>query len=240
MKNLNEMVDELPEEPETARNLSDEEVKALVSDNVELAFWWAEKWKNIPGVSREDIQSQAIHGLVKAANTFDPAKGKFSSYASRIIKNYLGHLNYHEKDKSYNEVTSLDAPIEDTEGGEGSDTLHSKVKSDVDTADIPLANTEADNLIRAELEQIKEPNRSMVIRWMKGESYRDLQKDFKLSFMQIRNIVNAEMQKMKTRLSQKGILKMHDVLPESMEEKDGQFILECLRSQISIWLASQE
>lgn len=216
--------------------LSSSEIEALSSENINLAYYFANKFRNkIQGSSIEDIEGQAIAGLVKAANTYSPEKGKFSSYASVVIQNYLRHMNWKQSVKKSNEVASMDAPISDVDGGE--DDLHSKIGGDEDTSDMPLSRKEAKDILQNEINQVEEPYRSMVKKWMSGESYRDMQKEFKLSFMMIRNHVSRELKDIKKRLKAKGILNLRDILPESCEDFDGKLIYECILLHVENFLA---
>jgi len=227
---------------ETPSPLSQEAIEKLVTDNMGLAYYFANKWRTIPGVAKEDIESQALHGLVKAANTYNPAKGRFSSYASMVIHNYLGHMNYYKKEQVKNELEILDAPMGGDEGGEGDDTMHDKVGGSDDLAPEVAAKSEAASLIAAEIEVIPEPARSMVKRHLiDGESYRDMQKEFGKSFTYIGLVLKKEIAGIKQRLADKGVVNLKDVWPESMESgDDGRFIYECLVTLIEVELALKD
>lgn len=229
--------EEKPVKPEGAQPtpLSQEEVEKLIIDNKGLAYWFANQWRTIPGVSQEDIDSQAIHGLVKAANTYHPSKGSFSGYASQVIRNYLGHLNFKQGEQAP-VSTSLDAPLGGEEGDDGD--LHSKI-SDEGSPSVDSDQSEGALLIQQEVEALPEPDRSMVRRWMNGESYRDMQADFKISFMQIRNRVSAAMGKIRANLAKKGVVSVSDIWPESLDEDgtDGKFIYECIVANVSACVA---
>jgi RNA polymerase sigma factor (sigma-70 family) len=213
--------------------LSPDEIEKLVNDNIKLAYFFANKWRNIPGVAADDIEAQAMAGLVKAANMYDPSKGKFSSYAAMAIKNHLGHMNYHQKEQAVHEPMSLDAPAGG--GDEGDDSTVGDKFGDVDPAiGQDLSRSEAAQIIADEISQIREPNRSMVTRWMKGESYRDMQADFKVSFAMIGYIVKDELNKIKRRLADKGILNLKDIWPESVETSvNGPFVYECMLASVA-------
>lgn len=226
--------DNLAEQPSP---LSREEIQKLIDDNMKYAYYMADKWKTIKGATQEEIIAQAINGLVKAANWYDPSKGSFASYARRTMHNYLGHMNFKQNEKFAHEVASIDDPIGDSEDSGGA-TLKDKVATEEPEAGYDMSKSEATNIINAEIELVKEPYKSMLKRWMAGESYRDLQADFKLSFAQIANLVNREMSNIKQRLAAKGILNMRDIWPESLERDDnGKWIYECLVAQISAALA---
>ena len=63
--------------------------KLLIEHNLRLVVYIAKKFDNT-GVGVEDLISIGTIGLIKAVDTFDPAKGKrFASYASRCIENEL-------------------------------------------------------------------------------------------------------------------------------------------------------
>ena len=56
----------------------------FVTSNMNLAYYIIQH--DYPKfVNDDDIVQSAMLGLVKAANSFDPSKGKFSSYARKFI-----------------------------------------------------------------------------------------------------------------------------------------------------------
>ena len=70
------------EEEETAK-------KILIEHNLRLVVYIAKKFDNT-GVGVEDLISIGTIGLIKAINTFDPAKKiKLATYASRCIENEI-------------------------------------------------------------------------------------------------------------------------------------------------------
>ena len=65
------------------------EKQKLAADNIALAHIVANKFKNT-GIEFEELKSLAYVGLVKAAKTFDPAKGyQFSTLAVKIMNNEI-------------------------------------------------------------------------------------------------------------------------------------------------------
>ena len=61
----------------------------LITHNLRLVVYLAKKYENT-GVPAEDMISIGTIGLIKAVDTFDPARAsKFASYASRCIENEL-------------------------------------------------------------------------------------------------------------------------------------------------------
>lgn len=105
----------------------------LITDNVKLVYYVYEKLsKNeITCRNKDDIVSEGMIGLIKAARNFDDTKGyKFATYATRCIQNemlmFLRKLNRQVpyeislntpigKDKDGNELCLLDV-LEDDSG----------------------------------------------------------------------------------------------------------------------------
>jgi RNA polymerase sporulation-specific sigma factor len=96
----------------------DKNVKSiLIERNLRLVVYIARKFENT-GIGIEDLVSIGTIGLIKAVNTFDPAKRiKLATYASRCIENeILMHLRRSNKTKS---EVSFDEPLNiDWDGNE--------------------------------------------------------------------------------------------------------------------------
>lgn len=96
----------------------EQEVKStLIERNLRLVVYIARKFENT-GVGIEDLVSIGTIGLIKAVNTFDPAKRiKLATYASRCIENeILMHLRRNNKTRS---EVSFDEPLNiDLDGNE--------------------------------------------------------------------------------------------------------------------------
>lgn len=108
------------EEEECIRALGagDEFVKqTLIERNLRLVVYIARKFENT-GVNIEDLISIGTIGLIKAVNTFDPAKKiKLATYASRCIENEI--LMYLRRSCRLKLEVSLDEPLNvDWDGNE--------------------------------------------------------------------------------------------------------------------------
>ena len=91
--------------------------QTLIEHNLRLVVFIARKFENT-GVMLEDLISIGTIGLIKAVNTFDPAKKiKLATYASRCIENeVLMFLRRHSRTKL---EVSLDEPLRtDWDGNE--------------------------------------------------------------------------------------------------------------------------
>ncbi|MCD5406050.1 MAG: sigma-70 family RNA polymerase sigma factor, partial [Desulfotomaculum sp.] len=61
----------------------------LVETNLRLVAHIAKKYKNTTNESYDDLISIGSIGLIKAINTFDTKRARFSTYASRCIQNEI-------------------------------------------------------------------------------------------------------------------------------------------------------
>lgn len=95
----------------------DEAKKTLIEHNLRLVVYIAKKFDNT-GVGVEDLISIGTIGLIKAINTFNPAKKiKLATYASRCIENEI--LMYLRRNSKTKMEVSIDEPLNvDWDGNE--------------------------------------------------------------------------------------------------------------------------
>lgn len=83
------------------------EQSKLVEDNAQLIYGFINK-HHLPA---DDFYGMCAVGLCKAAKSFDPSKGAFSTYAYLYMSSELNHHTQKDK-KQIKACISLDAPIE--------------------------------------------------------------------------------------------------------------------------------
>jgi len=120
---------------------SDYAVKSiLIERNLRLVVYIARKFENT-GVGVEDLVSIGTIGLIKAINTFNPAKNiKLATYASRCIENEI--LMYLRRNNKVKAEISIDEPLNiDWDGNElllsdilgtDNDIIHRSIEDEVD------------------------------------------------------------------------------------------------------------
>ncbi len=91
--------------------------KTLIVHNLRLVVYIAKKFEST-GIGIEDLVSIGTIGLIKAVNTFCPAKNiKLATYASRCIENEI--LMFLRKASQYRGDLSIDEPLNtDYDGNE--------------------------------------------------------------------------------------------------------------------------
>ena len=93
--------------------MTEKEIK-LVEENIPLALHIAKRCTERTGNEIYDTVSDAEYGLVKAARGFDPDRGRFSTYAGRIMENEI-RMELRKHSRRSREM-HLEDPIEGTEG----------------------------------------------------------------------------------------------------------------------------
>ena len=115
-----------PLSPEQEKALLDRMAAAreeLITHNLRLVVYLAKKYEN-SGVPAEDLVSIGTIGLIKAVNTFTPARSiKLATYASRCIGNEI--LMYLRKSSNRRQETSIDEPL--NVDGDGNELLLSDI-----------------------------------------------------------------------------------------------------------------
>ena len=82
--------------------------------------------------SDEDVRQEGMVGLIKAVDTYDKSKSKFSTYASRCILNEIG--SYFRQELKQPIAMSLDYSVLDENGTEMS--IHDIIMGDEDVSSL--------------------------------------------------------------------------------------------------------
>lgn len=86
-------------------------IEARVNELLPLAAKIAREFSNIPGLPHAEIELAAQEALAHAARLFDPAKGDFTAYAARAMRNTLRDLYKRQMRHHQHHVYDLDLPI---------------------------------------------------------------------------------------------------------------------------------
>ena len=132
----------------------------LIERNLRLVVYIARRFENT-GVGIEDLTSIGTIGLIKAINTFDPAKNiKLATYASRCIENEM--LMHLRKVGSQRSEISLDEPL--NTDWDGNELLLSDVLgTDDDTVMRPLEDDVDRKLLMEAVDRLSERERTIIL-----------------------------------------------------------------------------
>ena len=132
----------------------------LITHNLRLVVYLAKKYEN-SGVPAEDLVSIGTIGLIKAVNTFTPARSiKLATYASRCIGNEI--LMYLRKSSNRRQETSIDEPL--NVDGDGNELLLSDILgTDADAVSRPLEDDAERAMLLRAIETLGERDRQIIL-----------------------------------------------------------------------------
>jgi len=87
--------------------VEESELNSLVEDNIAIAFFALKRIRLPDSAKRniEDYKSIALMAVVRASRSFDPEKGKFSTYAYKYVKHAITSELRHSFRKKRNEMS---------------------------------------------------------------------------------------------------------------------------------------
>ena len=131
----------------------------LITHNLRLVVYIAKKFDST-GINVEDLISIGTIGLIKAVNTFVPAKGiKLATYASRCIENEI--LMFLRKNQNRRHELSIDEPL--NSDGDGNELLLSDVLgTEPDTVSRGLEHDAERSMVRCAVSHLQERERLIM------------------------------------------------------------------------------
>lgn len=131
----------------------------LIEHNLRLVVYIARRFENT-GIGIEDLISIGTIGLIKAVETYKPAKNiKLATYASRCIENEI--LMYLRKNANRRSEVSLDEPL--NTDWDGNELLLSDVLgTESDSIEKPIEDDVDRDLLFSAIARLSERERSIV------------------------------------------------------------------------------
>lgn len=138
------------------------EQEALVSENLKLAFWMANRYRRADR-DEADLESEAQLGLVKAALEYDPSRGgNFGAFAASVIK--FRFFAYFRRTRKQEVETSL--YLHDAEGEE---IERRELRTDPDPT-APVLHAQ----VRRAVAALGPRQRAVVMRWLSDRTLEDV------------------------------------------------------------------
>ena len=131
----------------------------LIGHNLRLVVYIARRFENT-GINIEDLISIGTIGLIKAVETYKPAKNiKLATYASRCIENEI--LMYLRKNANRRSEVSLDEPL--NTDWDGNELLLSDILgTDSDSIEKPIEDDVDRDLLFTAITRLSERERSII------------------------------------------------------------------------------
>ena len=174
----------------------------IVEQHLGLARMIAYEYANIPGASLDEVVAEAENALASAGRGFDPAKGEFTAYAGRAIRNALN--SYFAKQLRYVKAHEfiLDKPVHDSVSTEAvQSALHRDPAADV-TLDVRAA--ESRRVLEEVVSELPPRSRLIVQRVWEGKSYSEVGAELGISKQAAHKVGHAALQSVREKLEARG------------------------------------
>ncbi len=174
----------------------------LIEQHLGLARMIAYEYANIPCASMDEVIAEAETALAAAGRAFDPAKGQFTAYAGRAIRNALN--SFFTRQLRYVRVHDFSLDAEPTTSAS---TGSSARKDHADPgADVPLAARAAESrrILEAVLAELSPRSRLMLVGLREGKSYSDIGADLGISKQAVHKVAHAALQSLREKLEARG------------------------------------
>lgn len=183
-----------------------------------LTALFARQFSNIPGTDFNDRQSEAVQGLVKAAKSYDAAKGvSFPQYAAGIIRNHM--RDYAKSRKIRSKYVTPDRPVMEDDD----------VETIVSTAPFPQETTIAENdrkrmqgvareALQAVMSQASERDRTILRGYASGQSLREIGAEVGLSQEGVKKTITRYRTNVEKALFLRGINDISEILAPVEEQ----------------------
>ena len=175
----------------------------LVEQHLGLARMIAYEYANIPGASMDEVISEADNALAAAGRSFDPAKGQFTAYAGRAIRNALNSLFARQVRYVKVHEFSLDA---EPASAESTGSLAGKHDHADPSVDVSLAARaqESRGILEEVLSELSPRSRLLVRRLREGKSYSEIGAEVGVSKQAVHKVCHAALQALREKLEARG------------------------------------
>lgn len=177
----------------------------VVTENLGLAEVIALEYANIPGVTPDDAISEAQQALLRASRSFDQARGEFTPYAARAVRNALNSLYAKQLRIAQIFPRSLDAPPEwrkavasDTSSGA---VLGDKIPNPHDDVVHEVKRRETSSILE-EILGCLSPRERVVVEGMRaGRSLSEIGEGMGMSKQAVHKILSPALRKLREKLN---------------------------------------
>ncbi len=174
----------------------------LVEQHLGLARMIAYEYANIPGASLDEVVAEANNALAAAGRGFDPAKGQFTAYAGRAIRNALN--DYFGKQLRYVKANEF---ILDDDANKSASTAGIRPRRDLDpAADVALdvRAAESRRILEEVIAELAPRSRQIVAQIWSGKSYAEIGAEMGISKQAVHKVGYAALQSLREKLELRG------------------------------------
>jgi RNA polymerase sigma factor (sigma-70 family) len=178
----------------------------MITERVHLLLPLADKiareFDNIPGLPHEEILLTAQEALAHAARLYDPAKGDFTAYASRSMRNALRDL--YERQVRHHKHHLYGADFSDQPSTRGEPVAFQALPRDYPMVELDLAAQESNQRLEIAMKVLSPKLRTVAEGLRDGKSYREIGVSLGISKQAAHKLAGAAIASLKEQLELMG------------------------------------
>ncbi len=175
----------------------------IAEEHLGLAKIIALEYVNIPGTSLDDVIAQANTALVRAAASYDSARGDFAPYAARAIRNALNSLYAAEmRHAKVQELVSDQIPP--TAACSSSTSALENICDAEQDVVMAVRARESKQVLEQLIADLPKRSRTVVERIREGKSYQQIGEELGMSKQAAHKIARAALQSLMEKLERLG------------------------------------
>lgn len=175
----------------------------IAEEHIALAKVIALEYVNIPRTSLDDVIAQANAALVRTAASYDSARGDFTPYAARAIRNALNSLYAAELRHAKAHQLALDQVHPTAERPAATSALENFCDAGQDVV-IAARARESKQVLEQLIADLPKRSRTVVERIREGRSYQQIGEELGMSKQGAHKIAQAALQSLMEKLERLG------------------------------------
>ena len=167
-----------------------------------LADKIAQEFDNIPGMPHAEIALAAQEALAHAARLYDPAKGDFTAYASRAMRNALRDL--YERQVRHHKHHVYGADFLNQQSTCGEPVAFRALPSDSPMVELAVAAQESNQRLELAMQALSPKLRAVAEGLRDGKNYREIGESLGVSKQAAHKLAGAAITSLKEQLELMG------------------------------------
>jgi RNA polymerase sigma factor (sigma-70 family) len=178
----------------------DDKLLRLAETYMPLVETIAFEYHNTPNASHDDLVAEGRMALLRAARSFDPARGNFVSYASTAIRNCLNDFYEKQVRRAAAFPVSIDAPLQDESSTSGEQEFAD------DTTDVRLSarRSESARILREALGCLPQRLQIVLNGIQAGKTYDEIGAELGITKQGVYKLAQPALRQVRAFLAERG------------------------------------
>jgi RNA polymerase sigma factor (sigma-70 family) len=158
------------------------------------------EYHNTPNASHDDLVSEGRMALLKAARSFDPARGNFVSYASTAVRNRLNDLYEKQVRRAEAFPVSIDSPRRD----ESSTSAEQQFADDTTDVRLTARRSESARILRDAVGRLPRRLQIVLNGIQAGKTYDEIGAELGITKQGVYKLAQPALRQVKAFLAERG------------------------------------